>query len=549
MPGSARLTRVALTAALLAALCQGQTAAEADKTAAVEGQVNHGLTGEPMVRAHVVMRGSAAGVQKQYGAMTTAEGKFSMTGVTPGNYQVNVEKTGFVSPPGSGSRVTLLLKESDRKDGVKLKLIPTGAIAGRVTDAEGEPVEGATVVAEGGVTESVASNETGNFRIGGLTPGKYRVKASLNNMLPFAPEIRTDGTQESHYVSTYYPGVLSSKEAALVEVRTDGESGGADIRLMRLPWVRVSGRVLGLPEGVGNPVVFARQSKGFGIMVTAPIKQDGSFEIWRSDPGKYMLSANFRGGANRFERTAEKEVEVGGANVDGIELRVIPESDLPGRVDFEDDAARQLLQPPSPATKPQQPGTQPSGQQRTPQPSIQLQNVAMGPGPGLATFDESGIFSLKKVAAGRYRVVIRPDSLYVRSMRLGSRSVEGSLLDLSDGSDGADLSILVSAKVGSISGAVVDSQGSAPGTRVVLEPEKADAPGTRRYATAGQDGTYQFRNLAPGTYKVVAVQDSDTDSVMQMSGLDLYDDLMETVEIQPGDNVTKDLRRRAPGER
>ena len=46
----------------------------------------------------------------------------------------------------------------------------------------------------------------------------------------------------------------------------------------------------------------------------------------------------------------------------------------------------------------------------------------------------------------------------------------------------------------------------------------------------------------------MAVQDSDSDSVLQFAGLDLYEDLMETVEIHPGDKVVKELKRRAPGE-
>ena len=539
---------LAVVGIVVACLCRGQQAVDSDKTAAVEGQVNNALTGEPLVRAHVVLRGNSAPTQKQYGALTTAEGKFSVTGIAPGNYRASVDKVGFVMAPGSSARVTLNLKEKEKKDSLQLKMLPTGAIVGRVTDAAGEPVENANVSTEGSTMESALTDEKGTFRIGGLAPGKYRLKATMQGSASFGPELRTDGTEEVHYVRTYYPGVISPKEASPVEVRPDGETSGADIRLARMPWVRVSGRVIGIPEGIERATVMARSPNGFGSG-GATVKSDGSFELWRIDPGKSLLSANWSSPGGRFERTVEKEIEVGGANLDGIELRVVPEADIPGRLDFEDETARQVLNPAAQESSRQQPGKpQQSGGQQPPRPSIQLQNISNGPGPGPAALDETGAFSLKRVPAGRYRVFIQSGALYVKSMRLGGQQIEGSVLDLSNGSGGADLSVLVSSKVGSITGAVLDAHGEVAGTRVVLVPDGSETPQSRRYANAGQDGTYQFNNLAPGAYKLVAVQDSDTDSVMQMSGLDLYENLMETAELHPGDKIVKDLKRRTPGE-
>ena len=539
---------------IAATLCSGQQAADADKTASFAGLVNNALTGEPMVRAHVALRGTANGTQKQYGATTTAEGKFSITGISPGRYQVSVDKVGFVMAPGSGSRASLNLQEKDKKEGYQVKLLPTGAIVGRVMDAEGEPVEGASVSTEGGMMAVAQTDERGFFRIGGLAPGKYRLKAVGPGAMPVGPEHRTDGTEEAHYVRTYYPGVISAKEAAMVEVRPNGEASGADIRLARFPWVRVSGRVIGLPENFERAIVIARTLNGFGNAGTSMVKPDGSFEIWRIDPGKALLSANLGVSGNRLERTPEKEIEVGGANLDGIELRVVPDADLAGRVEFEDEAARQLFSPPASEPSPAANNGQPArnqaagGQQPRPRKQILLQNVSTYSGAPPAPIDETGVFLLKKVPAGKYRVTIQPGSVYVRSMQLGPQSIEGNVIDLSNGATGTDLSILVSSKVGSIAGVVVDAHGEAAGTRVVLAFDSAGNPNSRRYATAGPDGTYQFNDLAPGTYKLVAVQDSDSDSVLQFAGLDLYEDLMETVEIHPGDKVVKELKRRAPGE-
>jgi protocatechuate 3,4-dioxygenase beta subunit len=534
----------------MAAVCFAQTAQDADKLASVEGMVNHALSGEPMVRAHVVLRGNSAGTQRLYGTQTTAEGKFSLTGVAAGNYVLTVDKTGFVMPPGADFRVSVVLKEKDKKDGIKLKLLPTGAITGSVTDADGQPVEGASVTAEGRTGEVATSDETGHFRLGGLSPGKYRVRAALRTGLSLPPEIRTDGTQEAHYATTYYPGVLSAREAARVEVRPDGESPGADIRLQKIPWVRVSGRILGLAPGSERVMVMARQDpagmRGGQDFVQA--HADGSFDMWRLDAGKYRLRALWSTPANQNFQTVEEEVNVAGANVENIELRMVPDSDIPGRIEFDDDAAKQLLQPPAQGSA-QQSAQVPANRQPSGRPMLTLRETGTGIGPGgPIAIDETGAFQIRKLPAGRYRLVFSGTPLYVKSMRLGSANVDGAVLELRNGSGGADLSILASSAVGSLSGTVADDNGSVAGTRIFLKGEGADDMFSRRYASTGPDGKYQFANLPPGNYKVLAVAESDADTLTNPGALDDYADLMETVAIHPGDKAEKDLKRRTPGQ-
>ncbi len=159
----------------------------------------------------------------QYGAQTTDEGKFSIAGIAPGSYSVSGERVGF-----AGGRARVALKADDKKSDLEVKLTPVGAITGRVTDAEGEPVERASVIAEGAEKKESSTDENGQFRIGGLAPGKYRVKASYeSSMYRFyfmRPEIRADGTTEALNATTYYPGVLTAKQAGKVEVRAGGES-------------------------------------------------------------------------------------------------------------------------------------------------------------------------------------------------------------------------------------------------------------------------------------------------------------------------------------
>jgi hypothetical protein len=138
-------------AMLLTAVALAQTSN--DKPASASGTVTNSLTGEPVLRAHVTVRGAGQNSQT-YGALTNGEGKFSLTPLQPGEYTMSVERVGFIfaAPFNSAeSRSTrFTLGPGDRKDDLKLTLTPVGAITGHVLDAAGEPVQGASVVAEGG---------------------------------------------------------------------------------------------------------------------------------------------------------------------------------------------------------------------------------------------------------------------------------------------------------------------------------------------------------------------------------------------------------------
>jgi hypothetical protein len=88
-----------LAFAVVAAAQQPATATKPDeKPASIEGVVRNAMTGEPIQRAHVMADGFVANRQQQFGAMSNAEGKFSITGMLAGNYSITIDKTAFVAP-------------------------------------------------------------------------------------------------------------------------------------------------------------------------------------------------------------------------------------------------------------------------------------------------------------------------------------------------------------------------------------------------------------------------------------------------------------------
>ncbi|MGD1069878.1 MAG: carboxypeptidase-like regulatory domain-containing protein [Bryobacteraceae bacterium] len=516
---------------ILLAACSltGQTAAPTDsgKPASVEGVVTDAVTGTPIPRVHVSLRGAGGRQPHQYATASGADGKFSITGIAPGSYQIDGRRVGFVMPSGprAGNRVEL--KDGDTRTDLSIALTPTGAITGHVTDADGNPVEGATVEAQGGTRsgDSSSTDEQGQFRIGGLAPGRYRVIASHGEMWGDRPEIRTDGTVEHHDAATYYPGVLTEKEAGSVVVRAAGESPGVDIQMVRVPFVRVRGKVVGMPSKVERAEITVWHSNGgSGI----DLKPDGSFELWRLDPGKYRLEAEWEGPDGERVHTSGGDIEVAGSNIDGIELRVVADSKIAVRLEFEDDQVKQTIAQASfgPVV-------------RLSQLSVEDINDVSAP------IGKDGTFRLAKVPAGRYRVgLVGYDKAYIKSMQLGSTAVDGAVLDLSNGSGGADLTLLLSASTGSISGVIQDDAGNAANIMVVLTASDEDSDFEPRRTSAGADGKYSFENLPPGTFKLVATAESDP--ATQGNNVLGYEKQMETVTVGIGEKVTKDLRRRMP---
>jgi protocatechuate 3,4-dioxygenase beta subunit len=507
-----------------------------DKPATVEGTVTNAVTGEPLLRAHVSLRGMAGNTRRNIGALTDAEGKFSFT-APAGSYSVMAERVGFNPTNDRQGRmgVQVVVSAGDKKDGLKIKLNPNAAITGRVTDADGEPMEGVTVTAVGGpmrgMLGAATTDEKGQFRLSGLGPGKYRVSAHPAN--PSVPaEIRSDGSVESHYAQTFYPNSLSAKEAARVSVAIGAEVSGVEIRLVRTPIVRVSGTVIGAPAGErvvieattanrGGP-----QSGGSGAM-----REDGTFQIWRLDPGKYLVSAFGNASGPNF-RAAPVEVEVAASNVDHIELRMLPPADIAGQVEFEDEQAKQGPQPPPNA----QPATQQTTPPKPPPLTLVLREIS-GRSGSSAQVGADGSFKLEGVTPGRYRVSLSWNSGYIKSMRLGQVSIDGSLLDLSGGSYGAALSVLVSSATGEISGVVSDDKGPAAQVPVAAVAADSQALMLPTMAMTGDDGSYKLAALAPGKYKLLATEDN----VWARAQDDDMEEA-EVIEINRGDKVTRDLK-------
>jgi hypothetical protein len=507
-----------------AAAVLAQTASE---PSSISGTVTNSVTGEPILRAHVSVHCTSENYQpgqQAYGALSNAKGEFSVTQLPPGDCWVEVQRAGFVA---AVTRTQDPLKGATHQEGVKLTLIPAGVITGRVVNAAGQLVDGVNVAAElpGGNSANSTTDDKGQFRFGGLRPGKYRVKASRQS-LPFPPEIRADGSVEMRDAATYYPDSLSAKMAQRIEVRAGAEVSGVEIKLVQVPVIKVSGKVTGVPPGMKDVIVNPVPS-GPG----ASLKADGTFVLWRLDPGKYTLSAQHWGRSPVM--SAPIEIEVTTANLQNLELRMVPPFEIAGQLRFDDEQAREQPKPP---TRPD--GTAP------PAPPPQPRTVRLNPpvglpinGPVNVVISSDDSFTLEKVQPAQYRVAVAGVSGYVKSVRAGDTETDGDTLDVRNGSPGP-VTITLSSNFCEISGTVSDSNGSVADAAVMLL--RPDDRMSTRMGRSDAKGAYKFR-VPPGKYRLAVVDEQGLNWGFQGPDLEDYD--AETVELSAGDKMVKDLSK------
>src|SRR5262245_17537275 len=112
------------------------------RSASLEGIVLRAGTNEPIAKAVVELSGSGS---QRTAVATGPDGKFEFRNVAPGSYRVAVSRAGFLNsvygqrgPNGTGS--ALKLEAGGMLKDIRLTMVATGAISGRVTDNSGEPL-------------------------------------------------------------------------------------------------------------------------------------------------------------------------------------------------------------------------------------------------------------------------------------------------------------------------------------------------------------------------------------------------------------------------
>ena len=320
-------------------------------TASIHGRVVEASSGHPLSRVEI-RAGSGAGPQAS--SLTDAEGRFDLNGLAAGTYTVAATKANYVRTAwgeqraeGPGKRITLA--DGQRIDNINLTLRRAGVVIGRIVDEFGDPVtdvfvsamryqyvQGSRRLMPGG--RGAATNDLGEFRVYGLSPGQYIISATLRNFMGAETNDRTG------YGATFYPGTGNVAEAQRLTIAPGQTITGINLTLLPIQTSKVSGTVL---DAEGKPLVAAMVAVMQRIGLTqmggnvSPVRSDGSFTVPNLTPGEYTLRVNTPTG-----ESAAAEIAVAGTDISNIQLIVAKPSTLKGRVVFTPSATSD--RPPKP---------------------------------------------------------------------------------------------------------------------------------------------------------------------------------------------------------
>jgi hypothetical protein len=316
---------------------------------AVEGTVVNSVTGEPVKRARVILT-LIGRPSVPYATTSDASGHFLIDQVDAGTYSLMASRNGY--PEQSKHSSVLTLEKGQALKNIVFRLAPQGIISGRVLDAEGDPLPDATVFCKSfdyelgkrqlDAISSTTTNDLGEFRLTDLTPGKYVISANrypepLGQVFQERP-VATARPVEEGYITTYYPNTANPSGAASIEVSAGAQIGGINITLMRVKPVRIEGQVSGGVSTRARPITVTLYQHGEKQYPwdseEVTVDSQGVFQIQNILPGQYVLRARYTVNENRL--AARVSIQVRDSNIDGIELALLPTTELQGRLIIED---------------------------------------------------------------------------------------------------------------------------------------------------------------------------------------------------------------------
>lgn len=253
------------------------------------GTVTRSDTGAPLAGVSVALHRVTG---EQLGTRTTgAAGTWRFDPLAAGDYLVSFSREGFSRQwydgrPDEDTADPLTVVLGEGTEGVAAALLPHGAIAGMVADADGGPLAGIRVIVHDALEQAVNAAFTGAdgaYLVGNLPSGDYRVY--------FSPA-------QTGYLGAWYDGQAAFDYADPVTVNAPETTGGIDA-LLDLGG-QVSGTVFGRlvpgepPQPLENAVVRlqAAADPGGEHRGQAVSGADGTFVFTGLPAGDYLVRAS-----------------------------------------------------------------------------------------------------------------------------------------------------------------------------------------------------------------------------------------------------------------
>jgi hypothetical protein len=493
---------------------QGQIAAGAVSRPEIRGSVTEFGTMQPIAGVEVNLwppptPGSPnAGVAKPLESSTTsATGAFRFSPETFGSYRVEVKKNGYTaarSPfKGSTTTASVNLTSDHPIREIELVLAQPGRISGTLVDEEsGNPIAGMKVsylevAYRNGTRMTIGGGQAvtdaeGRFVAASVTPGDYVVFAvprlSDSRLVHETSKEALDAV-DTDYRGIFWPNGTDMDTAPTVTIGSGTVTNLGQWAMHKVPLYRVR---VSVPSG------------SCGSLGTVNVHISGDVPGWITSIGKQQcgtpfLLRGFPSGSYRLEAAVPEPsrtnrvrgsltFHVANRNLDVV-LSLASGVDVTGKV---------------------------LGEAGAKTPSVDGVTVAMRPPTGLPEEDN---VPLKPDAEGNFRLVnaeLREQLIqigglargyYIKEIRYNGSTVRGNVISLIGHAMQQSLEIVIGENPAAVAGVVKDGDRAADHPYVVLAQMPLDnSPFAIVPATTGdEDGKFQFNDVAPGDYRILAV--------------------------------------------
>jgi len=249
-------------------------------------------------------------------AFTDQDGRFVFDALMPGTYRVDVQKTGYASmfDPMTARQGpdTYRVGAGKSIENVVLHLQRGSVLAGKVLTASGDPLPDVRVMAMRRTTlgpqgtpprlmpngPGGQTNDLGEFRIAGLSPGDYYLAASPQPTGMFGgPSAPPPAGGASVATTTYYPGTVDQAAAAVIGVAPGATMDNLVFTMQSAPAFRISGIVVDqndAPVSGAMVMVMSNPRNGplFGMSGSGRTGEDGRFTVSGIPDGEYQVNVS-----------------------------------------------------------------------------------------------------------------------------------------------------------------------------------------------------------------------------------------------------------------
>jgi len=464
----------------------------------ITGTVVNASSGEPVQRVTVAAL-SASDHRTVALVETGNDGHFALEGLAAAKYDLAAYRRGFLLSLYNQHELfntAIVTGEGQQTVDLVFRITPAASLHGVVTSDDGDPVEGAKVLLflkpgthNSGVRiikkDDTTTDDTGAYEFGDLALGEYFVAVTAkpwyalhHSALRQKSADDPITTLDVAYPVTFFDSTTDEASATSITL-AGGSHEEANINLHAVPALHLTVNTPG--EQYGSTAPAELRQVIFGLLTPSetatpqPPTQAGTTEFIGVAPGHYELTQGNPPRIAELDSTASMHVDANlgkpAMDISGT-LRTASGSALPGRVT--------LSLEPLDGVYRQEP---------------------------ISSDSNNGQFTFESIRQGNWNLTAstQEKQLPIASITIGNRTHPGNQITVSD--KPLQLVVTLSLSETRIEGFARKADKDTPGVMVVLIPKELAAfPALARRDQSDSDGSFALRDVVPGQYTVVAIE-------------------------------------------